>query len=662
VDGVDDQLVAGLFVAAASNHARIVETILSEGMDADVPDDEGRNALQVAFECRAYDAAEVLIKDGAATNKRSVRVAVRAIADGATRAYLEALIARTDWELHRVQQRDKTAGPRVVGPKALTKYTDSTGITMVYVPSGSFIMGSPANEYERNTDEGPQRYVYVSGFWMDECEVTQESYERLMGENPSQYKDRRYPVDSVPWETAIEYCNKRSELEGLVPVYSDKGVDWNSGGYRLPTEAEWEYACRADTRTPFSTGESIDITQANYDGREPYLASQRAQPRNAWEAIKHATAYKGCPIPVKSMLANPWGLYDMHGNVCEWVGDGYAPYDITATNNPLGASNGPCPVLRGGSWYHAARSLRSARRINLSVEQTMAGCIGFRCVRTSHKNIPLVTQGLATEMAFRNILGDYSPTLVVPKNMLITNDLASAVAKLRKGFVWPCASCGALNEALSHHVGEPELCQCGQGAVISGVRSCSIAACPQCGVKHNIVRGSQGLYSCRSCRAPFLVANQATRMYAAARRYLPQFTALAREILSVRTKGVIAVMPLAATEQVTRAQAEYLALSLLSALNDALVTVAQDVSIVDRAATGQVMNELQLQKLYGDPQTRKQIGQQTNADMLLIGNTQIAEDVILLTVRITDVESGEQLLTRTISIPLTPRLRYLGKK
>jgi formylglycine-generating enzyme required for sulfatase activity len=259
------------------------------------------------------------------------------------------------------------------------------GPEMAALPGGTFLMGSPASEAGRNSNE-TQHQVTVSGFFMGKYEVTQKEWTAVMGSNPSGFKGDNLPVESVSWYDVIEYCNKRSIKEGLTPAYTiDKSrrdpnnkheydnvkwaVTWNRGGngYRLPTEAEWEYACRAGSTAPFSTGSNITTSQANYDGNNPYNGNAAGVYRvKTWE--------------VGSGAANAWGLYDMHGNVWEWCWDWFGDYGSGAQSDPSGAVSGSNRVLRGGGWRSDARYLRSAFRDSNTPEIRYYN-YGFRLVR-----------------------------------------------------------------------------------------------------------------------------------------------------------------------------------------------------------------------------------------------------------------------------------------
>jgi formylglycine-generating enzyme required for sulfatase activity len=253
---------------------------------------------------------------------------------------------------------------------------------MVRINGGTFTMGSPANEPERKDDavisfsyEGPQHQVTVSGFYMGKYEVTQKEYQEVMGTNPSEFKGDNLPVERVSWYDAIEYCNKRSQKEGLTPAYTRNGdnITWNRGanGYRLPTEAEWEYACRAGTTTPFSTGNNITTSQANYNGNHPYNNNAKGE-------------YRKKTTPVDSFAPNAWGLYDMHGNVWEWCWDWNGYYESGSQTNPVGAvtSSSSYRVTRGGSWAFYGRFLRSAYRGSCD-PSFRPDDVGFRLARNA---------------------------------------------------------------------------------------------------------------------------------------------------------------------------------------------------------------------------------------------------------------------------------------
>jgi formylglycine-generating enzyme required for sulfatase activity len=257
-------------------------------------------------------------------------------------------------------------------------------IGMVKIPGGTFTMGSPASEADREDDE-VQHTVRVAGFFLGKYEVTQKEYRALMGTNPSVFKGDNLPVENVSWYDAIEYCNARSRKEGLTPAYTiDKTqadpnnqndydelkwrVTWNrqANGYRLPTEAEWEYACRAGTTTPFSTGNNITTDQANYEGNYPYNGNAKG-------------VYREKTTAVGSFAANAWGLYDMHGNVYEWCWDWYGDYSAGAQTDPTGAASGPDRVKHGGSWSDGAQYLRSADR-HSGAPSYRSDYLGFRLV------------------------------------------------------------------------------------------------------------------------------------------------------------------------------------------------------------------------------------------------------------------------------------------
>jgi formylglycine-generating enzyme required for sulfatase activity/tRNA A-37 threonylcarbamoyl transferase component Bud32 len=230
------------------------------------------------------------------------------------------------------------------------------GVTleMVEIPGGTFIMGSPANEAERNSDEGPQHQVTVPSFFMGKYELTQAQYQAIMGSNPSAFEGNNRPVEQVSWNDAVIFCQRLSQKTGK--------------NYRLPSEAEWEYACRAGTTTPFYFGESITSELVNYNGNYTYGSAPKGQNRQQ-------------TTDVGSFPPNAFGLYDMHGNVWEWCLDDYinnysnAPKDGSALTG-----RGVVKLLRGGSWYYYPRHCRSAFRSYVSPDSSSFSSLGFRLV------------------------------------------------------------------------------------------------------------------------------------------------------------------------------------------------------------------------------------------------------------------------------------------
>jgi formylglycine-generating enzyme required for sulfatase activity len=266
---------------------------------------------------------------------------------------------------------------------------------MVWIEGGTFTMGAPESEAFSFSDERPQRQVTVSGFYMSIYEITQAEWLDVMGTDPSYFMGDDLPVERVSWYDAIEFCNKLSELKGLTPAYiidkdnqdpnntSDHDslkwtVTWDKtvNGYRLPTEAEWEYAARAGTTTPFGIGDGNSITSedANFDGSVPYDVSKGGLYYDPEGEFRDTTTDVG------SFAPNAWGLYDMHGNVWEWVWDWYGAYAEEAGTNPDGAVSGESRVLRGGSWFSVGLPLRSANR-NRYYPSVENEAFGFRVVR-----------------------------------------------------------------------------------------------------------------------------------------------------------------------------------------------------------------------------------------------------------------------------------------
>ena len=246
-----------------------------------------------------------------------------------TRILLFTLAATLTTQLP-LQSQDKKAPPK--------HYTNSLGMKFVWISPGSFMMGSPKEEKERRDDEVQHKVTLTKGFYMGVYTVTQDQWQEVMGVNPSHFKrEKNLPVDTVSWDDCQGYIKKLRE--------SDK----DKKAYRLPTEAEWEYSCRAGTTTPFHFGDTISTEQANYDGNRIY-----------GNGIKGMFRRK--TTPVGSFPANAWGLHDMHGNVWQWCQDRWGAYPKKDAADPKGPENGSFRILRGGSWYSIPLLCRSAFR------------------------------------------------------------------------------------------------------------------------------------------------------------------------------------------------------------------------------------------------------------------------------------------------------------
>ncbi|WP_199230834.1 formylglycine-generating enzyme family protein [Azospirillum sp. TSO5] len=231
-----------------------------------------------------------------------------------------------------------------------------------WIPPGRFLMGSPDDEQERDDDEGPQHLVMLSrGYWLFDTACTQALWRAVMGENPSRFTgDDRRPVERVSWNDVQGFLKR---LNGWVP-----GLD-----LCLPTEAQWEHACRAGTTTPFSFGATITPEQANYNGNSPYADGPKG-------------LYRKSTASVGSLPPNAWGLYEMHGNVWEWCADGQRDYTAEEATDPRGPeSAGADRVLRGGSWNSHARFARAACRYGYHPDDRNY-LIGFRCARVQEGN------------------------------------------------------------------------------------------------------------------------------------------------------------------------------------------------------------------------------------------------------------------------------------
>ena len=236
---------------------------------------------------------------------------------------------------------------------------------MRWIPPGEFWMGSPDSEPERFDDEGRHRVVLTQGFWLADSACTQALWSAVLGENPSRFRDdAENPVERVSW----------NDVTGRFLPELNRCVAGLEAG--LPTEAQWEYACRAGSGTPFWFGEQITTEEVNHDGNYPYNKGPQGE-------------YRERTVPVKALPANGWGLYQMHGNVWEWCADVFGEYATGEVTDPKGAADlvgedgageGRRRVLRGGSWLYYGRNCRSARR-SAGGPDERGGGIGFRLAR-----------------------------------------------------------------------------------------------------------------------------------------------------------------------------------------------------------------------------------------------------------------------------------------
>jgi formylglycine-generating enzyme required for sulfatase activity len=224
-------------------------------------------------------------------------------------------------------------GQRIEIPKS---FTNAIGMKFVWIAPGTFLMGSPKEEKEREDDEIQHKVTFNRGIYMAIHPVTQEEWIATMGTNPSRHTgEKNLPVEWVSWDDCQQFIKKLRNKDNKL--------------YRLPTEAEWEYCCRAGTTTPFHFGETISTDQANYQGDYTYA--------NGKEGVNREKT-----TPVGRFPANAWGLHDMHGNVFQWCQDWYGSVPQNDTVDPQGPEKGKHRVMRGGSWLDYPKYCRSAFR------------------------------------------------------------------------------------------------------------------------------------------------------------------------------------------------------------------------------------------------------------------------------------------------------------
>jgi formylglycine-generating enzyme required for sulfatase activity len=242
-------------------------------------------------------------------------------------------------------------------------------LEMVMIPGGQFLMGSPEDEQERSPAEGPQHPVTIGSFLMSKFLVTQSQWRvvaslpqvnRGLNDSPSEFRGNQRPVERVSWMQAVEFCDRLSQKSGRL--------------YRLPSEAEWEYACRAGTTTPFYTGETLTTDLANFNGTHVYGTGAKGQ-------------YQEQTTNVNSFSPNAFGLYDMHGNLCEWCADGWHDsYEDAPDDGRIWLASEPLRLMRNGSWSHKPSFCRSAHRTRNPMDYR-SNCLGFRLVTVLINNV-----------------------------------------------------------------------------------------------------------------------------------------------------------------------------------------------------------------------------------------------------------------------------------
>ncbi len=247
----------------------------------------------------------------------------------------------------------------------VTWQVGSESFNMRYIPPGSFLMGSPEDELQREKDELQHPVTLTDGFWLGEATVSQQLWQAVMGNNPSHFKadgNEQLPVESVSREDCQQFCQQLSELCNVK--------------FTLPTEAQWEYACRAGTTTPFNTGEQLSFEQANYDVKYPYEGREKL-------GLQQEEKYCGKSVDVHQFPPNRWGLKQMHGNVWEWCLDDIRDYASQPVENPVGKLEDTAgAALRGGSWIGIGRNCRSAYR-NRGGRDLRSDVIGLRVAQVS---------------------------------------------------------------------------------------------------------------------------------------------------------------------------------------------------------------------------------------------------------------------------------------
>ena len=289
------------------------------------------------------DVLETMLQDIPANRYQSATEVLAALSNTKARVRQQVSPHSSKQSIYSPTNITKIPGNTPLDINSALSFTEDLGkgvkLEMIAIPGGTFLMGSPENEVERFSDESPQHEVTVPGFFIGKYQLTQLQYQTIMGTNPSYFKGDNRPVEGVCWEDAVKFCQKLNHR--------------TLGNYRLPSEAEWEYACRAGTKTPFHFGDNVTTDLVNYNGNYPYSSAPKGK-------------YREQTTDVGIFPPNAFGLYDMHGNVWEWCEDerheNYinAPTDGSSWQSRISLGQ---KVLRGGCWHDYARYCRSACRL-----------------------------------------------------------------------------------------------------------------------------------------------------------------------------------------------------------------------------------------------------------------------------------------------------------
>ncbi|MDF0555996.1 bifunctional serine/threonine-protein kinase/formylglycine-generating enzyme family protein [Kamptonema sp. UHCC 0994] len=362
-----DKMVRDHFSQRYQNAEEILEAILDLSLNASLDSD---STISVTIQQKSPSPPAIVLKTNASIDNFSTI----SITPQQKSPSLPAIVSKTfDFETVTVNSTGQITNRRQKQGKFFTENTgNDITIEMISIPGGSFVMVSPDTKAEGLDIEGPEHNVTVASFFMGKYEVTQEQYQAVMGNNPSRFKGAKRPVEKVSWYDAIAFCQKLSQKTGK--------------SYRLPSEAEWEYACRAGTKTPFYFGETITPELVNYNGTYSYGAAPKG-------------LYRQQTTDVGSFPPNAFGLYDMHGNVWEWCADPWhdnyqgAPqddrvWDETHNDNRYQdydllvniKDDNRTRLLRGGSWFNDPAFCRAAIRFSVVAPDYRSSSFGFRLV------------------------------------------------------------------------------------------------------------------------------------------------------------------------------------------------------------------------------------------------------------------------------------------